>query len=216
MFWNPKEKPEAWNYLLNVAAVFDNLGDTINELQMTTSLIEKLDHLTSLTNQNNSITLKYLIKNWIGRYVSIYEISLCLINEVLELGYMGNTRTKGNLERNSHIKENIHLEKIRKKIGSLVKIKLKGTEKEIECLNNKAKHEGELSHKSISDLLWFKLQQKWELYDDEINFEIDQGLLIHSNAKELNELNEKMANAVIELLDYLDPIYEQRFAELRK
>ncbi len=214
--WNPEAKPAAWNYLERAGSVFFNLASTIDELQMTISFIKESSKLESLTDKRGSEILKYMVKNWITRYVSIYEISLCLINEVLDLGYTGRTITKGNIESNRHVVENDQLEKIRRRIYNLVTMKLSGTEKKtIESLNNKIKHLGQLSHNSISDLSLYELRKTWSLYKDKSDFEIDKGLLRNNITKELVELTEKMVDSIIELLDFLNIIYESKSSELK-
>lgn len=215
--WDPKSKPLAWEYLTSVGNVFTNLCNTIEELYLTTNLISETDKLAKITNSSCSTTINYLIKNWILRYVSIYEVSLCLINEVMDLGYLNKTITKNNLENNKHIILNKTLNKLREEIRKLIEQRLIESEnKRIENINNEIKHLGKFSFTHSNDISWFELINRWGKYKDENDFKIDLGLKIQIIDSEFQARNDEILNSVVNLLDYLDSIFTINFNDLKK
>lgn len=205
ILWNPKEKPKAWNYLIDVWRVFSNLSETIDELYLTIEMLES---------EITDLRIKYFIKNWIIRYVSVYEISLCLINEVLELGYTGRTATKINIESDKHIKGNSILNKIRKDICNSIKGKLSLNYKKIDNLNNEIKHLGKLEINFDIDTTLLELEMNFGLIE-KIDYQIKKGVVIENLKKELEHKTAEIIEEVIKLLNYLDDIYERRFNEFK-
>jgi hypothetical protein len=186
-------------------------------LLLSTKMIDNIELYHSKVGFDDAEIIKFMIKSWIIRYVSTYEISLCLINEVMELGYTGKTITKTNLENNKHIRNNSQLEGIRKKISELVQKKLTGSmSKSSEKKDSGANFTGEMNPDSTNELSWYELQKKWRLYEDDNNDEIDKDLLNVGITKEMRQMNDEITLAIIELLDFLNPIYQDKFEELKK
>jgi hypothetical protein len=204
ILWDPKKNPDAWNYILDVSSVYNNLSEIVEELKLSVDMIKNLNLYENQIQTESTGVLKYLAKNWILRFVSVYEVTLCLLNEVLELGYLDRSITKNNFENNKHISGNYKIEEIRKKMSKLIIQKINNTGgKKIENLNNKIKHEGDFPHETINELFWSEFLFNCGNFESGVDYEIEKGLVRSKLADEFKDLNQKMIKLVIDLLDYL-------------
>lgn len=219
--WNPEKKPEALSYLERSGKAFGNIKEVCQEINLLITEVQQIRLLGGLLNSSKSIIVRNVTKSWIGCTVTCYESSLCLINEVLELGYRKRSLNRANLESNAHITENSELDNIRKQVRQSILAKLNNHSGAlaIDALNNKIKHMGEFESLETSSISMLELFAEWNTIMQNLEegqdpeTEIDK--LISDLTQKLLDLSATQLNGVIKLLDYLEPIFSRRIHVLK-
>ena len=215
--WDPTQHPEAWDYLSRVGSCFFNLASVISEMQLTMKMIYNAEQISELMIQKVSEIVRFGTAVWITRFCTAYEIVLQLIAEVFDLGYTGRTVSKGNLQGNRHISGNAGIKEILANLHKLLKTKIEnsGEERNLENLNNSIKHLNEFSIDQISKLWFLEWSSSIDDGKNPIDAEIDRGLVRHELLNQLEGLTKDIIVSIEQSLNYLNPLFDQKFLELR-
>lgn len=215
MIWEYKKFPLAHKYIFEVLNVLTNLETTIESIKLVESLIGNVEKVNIATENSNSALLKYFVKNWIGNYITVYEVVLQLIYLIFELGN-DKKPTKTKIEKNDIFNQEKELYVLTKSICDLVWSNTIDNDKLL-VENNRIKHQGLFKHKSIDNLSSKEFWRKYGIKEDEdIDFEIDRGLVKIRVLKDIKERNKMMIENIYNLCEYLNDIFELRFEEKRK
>lgn len=219
LIWNKEKYPDANTYLNNVIKTHKALIYLKSQSDLTEKLIKNVEEINKLTKQTDSTLINYFFKNWIGNFITIYEVSLLLINDIYELGYVKREACKSNIQKDDIFNKDKKLKKLTSVINKLVWSETSGTGLLLE-INNLIKHKGEFNNSTINEMSQVEREYMINLlFDenpDEIDYKIDKGVIKNTILKEITTKNLEMTNAVLEFTNYLASIFKEKFEEKRK
>ncbi len=111
IFWKHSDFPNAHLYISTSLTTLMQLETVIESVILAEKLIGNVENINKSTEIESSDLLKYFVRNWVGNYVTVYEVVLQLINVIFELGYLKREASKANIERDNVFKEDLFLTK---------------------------------------------------------------------------------------------------------
>lgn len=207
------EYTERDSYILNVMYSIVEIERWFEQLENSVIYIEhgKLTKNLKEKGITREEDLRSKIENYLIRLESIYDRVLILTNWIFDLGYDYRMISHFNVTNNMHVRESGFNEAL---------LAFRKITKQYKELRNSIIHHNSFSDEMFGYLKYFALFETLSGGNPEKFKDFTKGfkssevaeVIIQDKAEEFSMLNEKIKEGILELFDFLEPVYDQKLS----